>query len=225
MTKLRNEHCIAVSQFFLHPQIDIIQPGYHCFAPQHAPFDDETNKIIFDNYKKHYTFPVKTFIGTTDFQYSYYNFLKRNPDYKVDSYFIDYTGNTDIDENNYNNPGIWDITKNPFSIRTVIYEAIQVADYMGFREIYLLGVDHDYLKDIDRTTNHHFYDEARSFSDNDHLKAITLEDWFLIYHSRWKHYRLMKKYLNSKNVQIFNATPDSMVDVFPRVSLESVINS
>lgn len=224
LTILENEHCIAVSQFFLHPQIENIRPEYHCFAPQHAPFDDETNKIIFDNYKKRYTFPVKTFIGSSKYQYSYYNFLKKNPGYNIDSYFIDYTDAKDIDENNYNSEEKWDPTKQPFTVRTVIYEAIMMADYMGFNEIYLLGVDHDYLKDIDRTTNHHFYNDSQSFSDHDHLKAITLEDWFLIYHLRWKHYRLIQKHLNAKDVKIYNATPNSMVDVFPRISLESVIS-
>lgn len=223
LSVLANEYCISVSQFFLHPKINEIKPQYHCFAPQHAPFDDGTNKIIFDNYIKHCTFPNKCFIGTNLFEYSYYNFLKKNPEYNVDAFYLNYQYTEDINEHNYQNSDIWDITKRPFLVRTVIYEAIQVAYYMGFSEIYLLGVDHDYLKDVSRTADHHFYEEAKSFSDQEHLSLISKEEWFFIYHLRWKQYRLMKTYLNSNGVQIYNATPNSMLDVFPMVDFESVM--
>lgn len=225
LTPLKNEHCIAVSQFFLHPQISDIRPAYHCFAPQHSPFNNDTNKIIFDNYVKYYTFPVKAFIGTTNYEYSYYNFLKDNQHYNmVDSYFIDYTGNHDLNEQNYQSPELWDPTQQPFNVWTVVYEAIMMAYYMGFKEIYLLGVDHDYLKDTNRTTNHHFYEEKDSFNDQKHLEEISKEKWFFIYYSRWKHYRLMKEFLNSQGIAIYNATQGSMLDVFPTVSLDSVLN-
>lgn len=220
---LQNETCIAVSQFFLHPQIQQIKPKYHCLAPQHEPFNDDTNKIIFDNYKKHYTFPVKCFIGTTSFRHSYYNFLKNNSDYNIDSYFIDYSKAVDLNEYNYKSELVWDITENPFLIRTVIYEAIQLAYYMGFKKIYLLGVDHDYLKDVNRLSNHHFYDDSKSFSDEKHLAQITKEDWFYIYHLRWKQYRLMKTFLQEQGVEIQNLTPNSMLDVFPIGKLEDIL--
>lgn len=223
LSVLQDETCIAVSQFFLHPQIESIKPKYHCFAPQHEPFDNTTNRIIFDNYRKFYSFPVKCFIGTTPFTYSYYNFLAKNPEYNVDSYFIDYSRAVDLNEHNFRSNEVWDITERPFLIRTVIYEAIQLAYYMGFKEIYLLGVDHDYLKDVGRVTNHHFYDDAKSFSDEKHLAQITKEDWFYIYHLRWKQYRLMYTYLHEQGVSIKNLTPDSMLDVFPFSTLEEVL--
>lgn len=222
LTVLENEFCIAVSQFFLHPDIATIKPQYHCFAPQHSPFDDSTSKIIFDNYSKCYKFPVKCFIGTSSYNYSYSTFLERNPQYNIDASYINYEAAPDLDEHNYTNSEIWDITKRPFGLMTVVYEAIQVANYMGFTEIYLLGVDHDYINDLQRD-GHHFYAESQSYSDKEHLSEISLERWFLIYHTRWKQYRLMRIYLDSIGVKVFNATPKSMLDVFPKVNLEDII--
>jgi len=221
LTLLRNEYCIAVSQFFLHPQINEIRPQYHCFAPQHYPFNDETNKIIFDNFKNNYKYPVKTFVGTREYDFSYYNFLKKNPEYCIDASFIDYSNSSQLNENNFMNEGVWNITKNPFGIRTVVYVAIQVAYYMQFKKIYLLGADHDYLKDLSINRNeHHFYQENQSFNDKEHLNMFSTERWFEEYYYRWKQYRLMKDFLSTKGVTVYNATNGGMLDVFERVNYD-----
>jgi len=222
---LKNEYCIAVSQFFLHPQINEIHPLYHCFAPTHYPFNDETNKIIFDNFISNYKYPVKLFIGNREYEYSYYNFLKKNSEYKIDASFIDYSKSTQLDENNYTNENIWDITQKPFEIRTVVYIAIQIAYYMGFNEIYLLGVDHDYLRELNTgREGHHFYAEEKSYNDKEHLNMFTTERWFEEYYYRWKQYRLMNEFLKTKRVKIFNATNGGMIDVFERVDYNRLFN-
>ena len=221
LTLLENEYTIAVSQFFLHPQIENIKPKYHCFAPQHEPFNNSTNKIIFDNYISNYKFPVKSYIGCTNFEFSYYNFLKNNQQYNVDAEFIDYSKGCQLDETNFQDENVWDITKNPFSPRTVIYTAIQVAYFLGFKEIYLLGVDHDYLNELYRE-GHHFYKEEKSFSDSEHLEQFSKERWFEEYYFRWKQYRLMKEFLISKGVKVFNATEGGMLDVFPRANYKDL---
>lgn len=222
---LKDEYCIAVSQFFLHPDIEIIKPEYHCFAPQHEPFDDDTNKIIFDNYTKHYTFPIKAFIGTSDYEYSYFNYLSKHPECKVDATFINYQQAPHMDESNYLDSELWNLDKHPFGLSTVIYTAIQVAYYLGFSEIYLLGVDHDYLNDLDRSDGHHFYDDKKSYSDKEHLSKISKEKWFYIYYSRWMQYRLMMQFLNKHGVQIYNASPGSYLDVFPFADYNDTISN
>lgn len=223
LSKLENEICIGVSQFFLHPEIATIKPQYHCFAPQHAPFKDDTNTIIFNNYIRNYTFPVKAFVGTSNYEYSYENFLNKNPQYPVDAEYVYYTKSTPISENNQYDERIWNISKHPFSLRTVIYLAIQLAFKMGFKEIYLLGVDHDYLSDITRTSNHHFYNCEQSYDDKVVLSQFTRERWFAEYYNRWKEYRLIKEYLNHHNVNIHNATNGGMLDVFPRVNYDDIL--
>jgi len=72
-------------------------------------------------------------------------------------------------------------------------------------------------------TNHHFYKESEGISDVKHLSEFTTERWFQEYYMRWKHYRLIRDFLSSKNVCIYNATKGGMLDVFPRVSLDEII--
>ena len=221
---LKNEICIAVGAFYLHKDVKEIAPKYHVNAPTHAPFKMELPKMYFEGYRDHYSEETTIFLGYAPYEYSYLDFLQQNPKFISENiHFLNYLESPALDEDNYKNPDIWDITKPLFSCRTVIYCAIQLAVYMGFKEIYLLGCDHDYLNDTSRVTNHHFYKEEDGVSDVQHLGAFTTERWFEEYHLRWKQYRLMDEFLQTKGIQIFNATDGGMLDVFPRVKYEEVI--
>ena len=41
LTLLKNEICISVSNFFVHPDYKKIKPLYHCIAPYHKPITEE----------------------------------------------------------------------------------------------------------------------------------------------------------------------------------------
>ena len=167
---------------------------------------------------------IELFVGENGFIHSYWKYLSTNNNYdSLKINFLNYVDNLQLDEQNYSNIETWNISESTFTPRTVIYSAIQIAVYMGFNEIILLGCDHDYLLDIcKRITNHHFYEESIGFSDADHLSQFTTERWFFEYYMRWKQYRLMKEFLDSKDVSIYNATRGGMLDVFPRIVYEDI---
>ena len=222
---LKNELCISVSQFYLHKDIEIISPKYHVLAPPHPPFDFNDVIKIFDGLEKCYLDNVTYFLGYTPYNYSYYRFLETYSQYKNNNqYYINYSMSQSLEESNYSNKAIWQIDQSPFAIRTVIYSAIQIALYMGCKEIYLIGCDHDYLNDTSRVTNHHFYKEEDGISDAEHLSSFTTERWFQEYYFRWKQYRLIREYAQQKGCNIFNATEGGMLDVFPRVDLEEILH-
>ena len=225
---LKDEICISVSQFMLHPDIKIINPLYHIEAPTHPPLDFSYVKTSFDGYKNNYAGRVNYFFGYYPYDYSIINFFYHHKEYyNTNIHFIDYTKSRFLDDKNYNNKTVWDITRSPFLARTVIYIAIQVAFYMGFREIYLLGCDHDYLMNLTRNTDFHFYRDGESNTgkmDSKHYNSFSTEWWFLQYYYRWKEFRLMRDYLESRGCRIFNATNGGMLDVFPRVNYEDVIS-
>lgn len=224
LSLLQHETCIGVSQFFFHEQIDTIRPEYHVLAPFHAPFKFDACRKIFEGLKHAYSWPVDCFLGYFPYEYSTYDFLQANNELTPqNTHYINYTGADQLDEKNVNSPLRWDICQIPFSARTVVYSAVQVATYMGFQEIYLLGCDHDYLKDIKRVENHHFYAEEKGISDKENLSAFDQERWFYEYYMRWMQYRLMKQHCNSLGIEIFNATPATMLDVFPRVDLATAL--
>ena len=226
LTVLQGELCIAVSHFFLHKDILLIRPRYHVLAPYHPPFTFEDIKKVFDGFNNFYSDDVIYLFGHYPYDFSVYNFLQINPIYtRENSYFIDYTHSYPLDEDNYMNSMVWDIMKSPFQVRTVIYTAIQAAVYMGCTEIYLIGCDHDYLSDMKRVTNHHFYKEEEGVSDAEHLSTFNSERWFEEYYFRWKQYRLMHKYVEGHGCKIANATKGGMLDVFPRVDLRALFRN
>lgn len=232
LTPLAKEICISVSEFYLHPNFKTISPRYHVEAPMHNPFKFEVVEKSLSNCNLHHNKTTHLFLGNSSYEYSFSRYITNNPNMlKNNKNYINYQGAPELDEYNYQNDALWDISKAPFAPKTVVYSAIQVAAYMGFSEIYLLGCDHDYLKRyFDGTFGcSHFYDEARSalsesaVNSVEYLDAFTLENWFQEYHSRWKQYRLMNEHLKHKGQLIYNATDGGMLDVFPRVKLDEIV--
>jgi hypothetical protein len=223
LKKLRGEFSISVGDFYLHPDTAIIKPRYHCIAPYHAPFTMDAIGKRLAGLIERYAHPVDYFFGHNTYPISVYRYFSENPLMQLPGvHYIDYTSGVEIDEHNHQQKRIWDICRRPFLPRTVIYIAIQVAVYMGFSPIYLLGVDHDYIMDIHRVTNHHFYPEEQGIRDAEHLSQFNSERWFEEYYYRWKQFRLMRQYLEPLGIQIFNATKGGLLDVFPRVNFDEL---
>ena len=89
---------------------------------------------------------------------------------------------------------------------TVTYSCIQLAVYMGFKEIYLLGVDCNYSGKL------HFYN-----SDQLEKKIADHNENGMI-----KSYKSAKKYADEHGIKIFNATRGGALEVFPRVDFDSL---
>jgi len=216
---LKDELCIAASLFSLHKDYAAIAPRYHVLSPFHPPHGEDDLIKEFSVFKKHECDDTVFFLGHLKYIHSYYNFLNRHPEYRPRKHhFIYYGASSPIDEYNYRNPSLWDISRRPFAVRSVLYVAIQVAVYLGCKDIYLLGVDHDHLLTRE---NVHFYDRAKGVeSATDYHDTETFLSGF---HYRWKQYRLMRTYLEEKGVAIYNASPGSLLDVFPSVNLVEII--
>lgn len=94
---------------------------------------------------------------------------------------------------------------------TVVYDCLQIAVYMGFKNVYLLGVDgydpsspsHDYG---------HFYEE-------DKLTACVYSDQVLL------GYKAARDYGRAHNVNIYNATRGGYIEIFDRVSFDSLFRN
>ncbi len=106
---------------------------------------------------------------------------------------------------------------------TVTYMSIQIAAYMGFSEIYLLGVDFNYplLRDIkgnvyniDRTIAAHFYETA---GDNKNRIDTMHTERNLAY------YTIADQYgKNSGKFRIYNSTRGGKLEVYERVDFDSL---
>lgn len=97
--------------------------------------------------------------------------------------------------------------------RTVTYACLQLAVYMGFKEIVLLGVDFNYSSDIYAESNHfegyhHSYKEIR-------LNPIHPEKMLLAYEKA-------KEVCDAQGIKIYNATRGGKLEVFERTDFDKL---
>lgn len=95
---------------------------------------------------------------------------------------------------------------------SVVHFIMQIAFYMGFKEIYLLGTDCNFKGDK-KHCNHLQYKGSNDLGN-------TPED---IYSGLIKDYKKAKEVALLKNVKIYNATRGGALEVFERVKLEDVV--
>lgn len=110
---------------------------------------------------------------------------------------------------------------------TVTYMSMQIAAHMGFREIYLVGMDHNFpyrwtddgkLEVNDLSIASHFYDGAENNVGKEawkrrgtNLNAIT------------KVYQTAEDYSRQNGFRIYNATRGGKLEVFERVNLDDIL--
>ena len=112
--------------------------------------------------------------------------------------------------------------------RNVLIPSIMIGIWLGYKEIYLMGADHSWLQSIwvdddNRvvTVQPHFY------ADNDKEKQRVrseyaghrLHDVLESFHIAFRSYHRIARYAASRGVEIYNATPGSFIDAFPRRQL------
>lgn len=141
-----------------------------------------------------------------------------------------------------------DLDKNLPWPKNSILSCLMVAVYMGFKEIYLLGCEHNFLAHNigsgpgkSKTYDHFFKNDeleylskTKSDKADEKLKKryswnreleFAYEDNIVHILQLFKNYRLFYKKVRNKypNIKIFNATPNSFLDVFPFVDLKDVL--
>lgn len=101
---------------------------------------------------------------------------------------------------------------------TVVYGIMQLAYYMGFSEIYLLGVDFSYSDMSGKDENK-----------NDHCCANYINKGEVINPPRpdinLRAYKVARKFAEEHNFHIYNATRGGYLEVFERVDLDKVLRS
>lgn len=93
---------------------------------------------------------------------------------------------------------------------SITYSLIQIAVYMGFNEIYLLGVDNNYSNNM----HHHFKDYK--FKDPSYKKAGD---------KMTSAYKEARKYADKHHIKIYNATRGGMLEEFERVDFDTIVRT
>ncbi len=105
---------------------------------------------------------------------------------------------------------------------TVTYVALQMAFYMGFKNVFLVGVDHAFA-----ATGKPNDEQLLTGEDPNHFdpRYFGGQKWHLPdLEASEMSYRLAKFFYNRDGRQIYDATVDGKLQIFPRLSLEQALS-
>ncbi|MCI7264084.1 MAG: DUF115 domain-containing protein [Eubacterium coprostanoligenes] len=111
-----------------------------------------------------------------------------------------------------------DISNSIYDGLSITYAMIQIAVYMGYKEIYLLGIDHNY------SLKNGIVDLQKSYAEG--IKPIDMStqnppELQLCEIS----FREAKKYCKANGITIKNATRGGKLEIFDRISLEEILQN
>jgi len=108
-----------------------------------------------------------------------------------------------------------------YSAATVTYGLMQIAMYLGYMEVYLIGFDHDYSFEFDKVGN-----VVRTGTENTHFFDDEIpEDIIANVFGMTKAYEAFKRYADEHGIIVRNATHGGRLEVFERVNLDSILSN
>ncbi|WP_226677969.1 6-hydroxymethylpterin diphosphokinase MptE-like protein [Mesobacillus jeotgali] len=203
LDQLKGEITFAFNRIYYIFEKTDWRPTYYCSEDDKTIFKskDEINNLILANKFFPINFPRDYKINFDNAHYYLFKFRGKN----VEPDFAD------------------DIVKGIYWGNTVAYTAIQMAVYMGIKEIYLLGVDHTFSKMvndkgetiIDPSVKDYFSEEYNN--DKDELYTPNIE-------RSTRAFTAAKRYADNNGIKIYNASRGGKLEVFERVDFDKIIS-
>jgi len=219
---LKNEVVFALNNFYVHEDFkEIMEEGvakYHMLAPIHRPQKESEWRAWFDDMEKNMPKNVVMLCGLNGYkENTKYLFSKYRLFEGHDAYW--YFASRSFDGNEFKRKGV-DLERNVYSGESVSIYALICALYMGFDEIYLLGMDHDYFL-YDKESEMRMYSSA-AHQNNEFER--TFGDRF--YDEEFnRQYKIFIKYRELQMIagdRIFNASSGGVLRTFPRVKFKDL---
>lgn len=127
----------------------------------------------------------------------------------------------DVNQNTYNKTTTYiseDVSDHSCDGTTVTFHAIQMAIYMGFDEIYLLGVDCNYARTADASGKISVDNSVVDYFDKKRYNgniAVPLSHQYA--------YMIAREYCDNHGITICNATRGGKLEVFKRVDFDKLM--
>lgn len=184
------EICFGSNGIFLAYSKTIWRPDYYVIADfvKYMEYYDEIIKMAGSSLF------IKTFFNLKEFPYPKDVNVYNSPPQKKQFVFSE------------------DIAKAVYSGAMVTFNMLQIAAYMGFTEIYLLGVDFSFDFSLSAASNH--FDTA-------YEKTALRRDTFY-YDENLAAYKAAEEYSKSHGFKIYNATRGGKLEVFERVNFDEL---
>lgn len=220
---LRESKTLAVNFSANAEEFPLLQPDFYLLADPHF-FDgresDPNVEKLFKNFNEKVTWEMTLFIPTNR---SIASLGITNPHVHVERF--NFIG---IEGFNWLTSAAYSAGLGMPRPRNVLIPAIMLGILMGFKYIYIIGADHSWIKTLDVneqnevvTIQPHFYkDNSQERTRVTSVyKNVRLHEILLSFHVAFKAYHQIANYAKGKGVRIYNATPGSFIDAFPRKSL------
>lgn len=217
LSRLREETVISVSNGYLHRKYAEFAPRYHCL-PQ-VTYIGKTEGDIVRWFKEMHECigGAELFLNETEMSLVQRHLLFAGR--KV--HFLALRESFD----HWDQERPIDITRTVPRVESAPVMAIMIAMYMGFSDIFLLGVDHDhflsgyYTYAFDLTIKKN---KDPTIDANDRV-TLSRHDDFQSLARLWRQYRALRQIAERNNVRIFNATPGGALDEFRRITISDAL--
>ena len=221
---LKNEIVFALNNFYVHDDFSEIMRGevekYYMTAPIHPPQTETEWKDWFSDMEQHMPKNVNLIFGISNQNNNIKSILSHHNLFVNFKKYWYYAGININDYYNYK-PRDIDITRMTWIADTISIYSIIVAIYMGFSEIYLLGMDHNYI--CNNKSNYRFYKDGIHQNDEDERM---LKDTSLTKHLSFSIYKIFHQYellSNNSDTEIYNTSRNSLLDIFEYVTFKDII--
>lgn len=215
LLKIKNARKMVVSNFYLHEDYAKIKPDYYCFA------QFTYTELFNDDVAGKWISEIGERSGDPQF---FFNISEKElidscrqfDNKRVNYMYLESTELERFDE--------IDITEKMMMGMSVAVDCIQLAIYMGFSRIFLVGIEHSEM--ITRRYDY-FYNKEQGLiagKDSGVLPSGELmksfRDNLHNMNRLWRMYEKLKMLADRNGVQIFNATKGGVLDVFDRIDYD-----
>ncbi len=217
---LKSEIVFSVSNGYRHPDFLSFQPKYHCIPQVTRTQMQESDISKWFKEMDSALGSAEMFMSDTEKK-----LVKKNTLFygrKIHYLSLGIISHENCQEE------IPDLSRACMGVQSVPIMCLMIAMYMGFKKIYLLGVEHDFfLTDYYK----YFYEEHADFLKGK-LGGVTDDDkitdsryvQFCELKLLWEQYRVIKAIALANGIEVFNATAGGALDEFPRVKLEDIVD-
>lgn len=222
---LKNEIVFALNNFYVHNDFQTIMrgdvPKYYMTAPIHRPQTENEWKSWFEDMEKNMPRNTIMLFGLDGYKGNIKHILDKYNLFKENKIFWYFAG-VEFDKKNFSINAM-DLTKSIYLGEAVSIYALIAAIYMGFDEIYLLGMDHDYFL-YDDENQMRMYKKALH-QNNELFRSFGDEFYTQEFLRQYKIFSKYQAFLKHSNQKIYNASSGGILKVFQKVKFQSLFNA
>ena len=213
LAKLEKYDCFSLSSFFVHKDINIINPKYHFFAPYHEP-------LIVEDWVKWINLADKSLPKSTKIVLSVKDY-KRIKDLgllkKREITFLHFSKFIEVNNLDICGP-LPDMQTHPLMV-------LPFMIYMGYKKIYLLGCDANNLKNYGKKIENFYNQNLEVKKGSDYPWSFGIIKELENNLSVFKQFKRYKELSNKLNIKIINLSEGSWLDFFDKENFDDLFEN